>query len=118
MGDTSQSRYSIIERLTNTELELLNSKISIEEEITNAENEFKYCEKELTTLKETLNRGVEEQLKDKEHQIERAKDKLLWLQTNKAGRLKGIEDKLKVVKNGIASVGEISKAASIEASKT
>lgn len=110
----SQSRYSIIERLTNTKLELMNQENEIDNEITNAENKTKYLAKELTTLKDQLNKQVENEMKRKEKELEQSKDEVAILKAKKTSISQILNKKLTEIERAIKAVEDVSKSALTE----
>ena len=110
----SQSRYSIIERLTNTKLSLLGENENLDREIIQAQNNAKYLEKEQASLKEELTRKMEQTLRQKEQEVERAKDEVLIAKQKKEEVSKTISAKIAEIDRAIKSVEEVSKSATIQ----
>ena len=69
----SQSRYSIVERLTQRKLEIMNLKSEIKEEVKRKEQKIEKLSKELTNWKQDIQEDVKREERKKDLEILRAK---------------------------------------------
>jgi len=112
----SQSRYSIVERLTDKKLELISAKDKVEEKLEGIKQNILSLGVELEAYKikaeEDTNRNIEERKAD----IVQLKDSLAFRNTNKDNRIKAIDLKIAEIDKALKSIESISEASSKEAS--
>ena len=117
MGDTSQSRYSIVERLTETKLELISEKSEIDSYIENHIQKIKEEKKDMENYASSAEQDIERELKKRSIQIEKLEASLEYNKEKKPEKLSRIDAKIVEVDKAMAALQEISKASAIEASK-
>ncbi|HLD78680.1 MAG TPA: hypothetical protein VJB16_06655, partial [archaeon] len=76
----SQSRYSIVERLTNTKVNLLGEKAELEQEIRQLDQDVKNLERDLKNWEEDIKVTVERERRAHKIKIENAQQKLAFAQ--------------------------------------
>ncbi len=68
----SQSRYSMVERLTNTKLEIMELKAKLEEELEKKKNRIEDVDKQLVDWNEDIKEIVSRERRSKERELEDA----------------------------------------------
>ena len=107
----SMSRYSIVERLTNSKLELLDIKADLDLGIDEKNNDIKNKEKDLKDWETTVEEDTKRVRIKKQREIEALKDDLDISKSNKEKHEKLCDDKIKEIDNALKSIEEISKTA-------
>ncbi len=119
MGE-SQSRYSIVERLTTRKLEIMNSKSKLKENVTAKEQHIGKLKKELTNWKKDIKEDVIREEKEKELDIEReerkreleiekASQEYTNAQGQKSDKESVFDEQLEAIEKALKSIEEISK---------
>jgi seryl-tRNA synthetase len=117
MGDVSQSRYSIVERLTERKLEIIGAIDGVDEEIIEAEQKVKQLKTDFSNwdgLREAENNKIE---KEKKAEIDRAQLKVEHLKSLQRTAKGTYEKQLKAIDSALEQIEEISKSSAQEASK-
>lgn len=108
MGE-SQSRYSIVERLTQTKLDIMTAKSELKEELKNKEQKIGELKKDL----ENWNKDIEEQLKrerrNKERLIEKAQQEFGNTKERLVEKETVYDQKIQAITDALESIEEISK---------
>ncbi|MFH0701050.1 MAG: hypothetical protein V2A62_01290 [Candidatus Woesearchaeota archaeon] len=108
MGE-SQSRYSIVERLTQHKLDIMGVKSDLKEELKHKQQKIEELKKDL----DNWNKDVEEDVRRKKREQEKAIDKSKQDYDNTKERLvekeKMYEEKIKAIDEALHSIEEISK---------
>lgn len=108
MGE-SQSRYSIVERLTQTKLEIMTAKSELKEELRHKEQKIAELRKDL----ENWNKDIEEDVRRERRNKEKMTEKATLDYTNTKERLgdkeKAYDEKIKAIDEALKSIEEISK---------
>lgn len=106
----SQSRYSIVERLTNKKLSFLDENARIEEEIERKKQDLISYEKEFVSLeKEELN-DLEKNKLSREATLEKLRAEIEFLENSKDSKIKTIAIKLNEIDRALEKLEAISKA--------
>ncbi len=111
----SQSRYSIVERLTNIKLKIMDSKLVIADEIELKSLERDKKDHELEVWKNSMAEQVKREESEKTQEIEFLKQEYDHLVASKQNKEKSLEKKLFEVDNALKSIQAISKAATAQA---
>lgn len=105
----SQSRYSIVERLTQRKLDIMSAKSNLKEELKHKEQKIEELKKDL----DNWNKDIEEDVKREKRQKQRMIEKAAQVHQNLKGRLvekeQIYEEKMKAVEEALKSIEEISK---------
>ena len=105
------SRYSIIERLADKKLEIIDNKNGLSEEVTKLEQTIKEKEKSLKDWNTDITQDVERTRRIKEQEINILNDRLLNLKSNVENKKKHYEEKIVEIDKSIKAIEEISKTA-------
>ena len=108
MGE-SQSRYSIVERLTQRKLEIMNAKSQIKEEVKRNEQKIGKLKKELENWKKDVLEDNKREERRKELEIERVKQEFENSKEQMNTKEKVFDDQIKAVEQALNSIEEISK---------
>ena len=111
MGDISQSRYSIVERLTAKKLEIMSRKSDLADDIKGREfevqsitDELANWEKDVQHQKERKKREFEVRISDSKKKLDNAKERL-------KEKEKVFDEQMKAVDKALESIESISKSA-------
>lgn len=110
----SQSRYSIVERLTDTKLEIMSSKASLKEQITAKKQTVADLEKDLDNWSKDIQQDIERTRRQKTIAIEKAKRDLDNAQEILVEKEKVITEKIETIDKALKSIEEISKSAGVQ----
>jgi molecular chaperone DnaK (HSP70) len=106
----SNSRYSIIERLADKKLEIMDELANIDIQPDKKRQEIL----ELETLKESMLEELKDQLKEKEEyynkRLTTVKHEIEMLEKTKEKRKANMELKLKEIDNALKTLGDVSRA--------
>jgi len=105
----SQSRYSIVERLTRSKLDIMTSKSKLKEEVISKEQKVQDLKKDLDNWKQDYKTEKARLEREKTIQIEKAERDLV--STNKLldNKEKDFNEKVGVLDKSLTSIEEISK---------
>ena len=107
----SQSRYSIVERLTDKKLELMNQKAGLKAEATNCELRVTRLDNDLNNWKKDIQEDIKRSQRQKEIEVERAKQEAKDAKAKLSEKEKGFDEQIIAVELAINSIEEISKTA-------
>ena len=107
----SQSRYSIVERLTEKKLDLMNQKAGLNSEVTNCELRAAKLKADLTNWQKDIQEDIKRSLRQKEIEVERATQEAKDAKTRLSEKAKSFDEQIKAVELAISSIEEISKTA-------
>ena len=105
----SQSRYSIVERLTTRKLEIMNSKSKLKEEVKSREQYIDKLRKELENWKKDIQEDVKREQRRKELDIERASQEYDNSKEQLKDKEKVFEEQIEAIQAALKSIEEISK---------
>ena len=105
----SQSRYSIVERLTRKKLEIMNSKSNIKEDAKKKEQRIGKFIKELENWKKDIQEDIKREERKKELEIERARQEFENSKEQMDSKEKVLNEQIKAVEEALKSIEEISK---------
>lgn len=112
----SQSRYSIVERLTNTKLGVIESKARLEEDLKQKDFEIEDLKKQLNDWSEDIKEVVSREHRNKERKIQDAERNYKNSKQHLETKRKVFDDKLKEIDDALKSIEEISRSAAVQES--
>tara|TARA_Y100000310_G_scaffold309043_1_gene352750 strand:+ start:869 stop:1216 length:348 start_codon:yes stop_codon:yes gene_type:complete len=105
----SQSRYSIVERLTQRKLEIMTSRSNLKQDVKSKEQKIEKLKKELENWKIDIQEDIKRERRQKELELE----KIEQISSNAKEQLdqkeKVYDDQIGAVENALKSIEEISK---------
>ena len=107
----SQSRYSIVERLTDKKLELMNQKARLKSETASCELKAAKYKQELEDWKKDIQEDIKRSQRQKEIEITKIEQEAKDDRVRLSEKEKGFDEQIKAVEKAIASIEEISKTA-------
>lgn len=105
----SQSRYSIVERLTQKKLEIMNSKSKIKEEVKIKEQKIGKLKKEFENWKKDIQEDIKREQRKKELEIERITQEYENSKEQTNSKEKVFNEQIKAIEDALKSIEEISK---------
>ena len=105
----SQSRYSIVERLTQKKLEIMSSKLKLKQDVKSKEQYIGKLGKGLENWKKDIQEDIKREERKKELEIERAKQESDNLKDQVKDKEKVFDEQIKAVEDALNSIEEISK---------
>ena len=114
MGE-SQSRYSIVERLTESKLELISEKSGIDGSIEAHVQKIKEMKKDAENYQVTATQDVEREIFKRDIQIQKLEASLEYAKEKREEQLSRIDAKIVEIDKAMKALQEISKASAIEA---
>jgi len=107
----SQSRYSIVERLTDRKLEIISAVGNLDEDIKAKKQEVDKLKKNLDDWKNDIKEDVERTERIMTRKIEEAEIEHKNAEERKATKAKSYEDKIVAIELALTKIEEISKTA-------
>ena len=111
----SQSRYSIVERLTQSKLGILENKTQLDLEIRQSENEIVTDEKSLAQWKLDVQEDVKRKMREEERKIENKKSILQVSRQYRDEKMKMYGEKIREIDKALSAIQEISNSSAKEA---
>jgi len=105
----SQSRYSIVERLTETKLGIIQAKSQLDEEVKIKEQSIEQLKKDMLDWNSEVSQETERTKKQKQREIERAEIIHNNSKERKNTKEKAFDEKLKAIDEALKRIEEISK---------
>ena len=105
----SQSRYSIVERLTRTKLDIMSAKSDLSQELKVKEQKVSDLEKDYKNWLEDIEEDIKRQKRIKEREIEDAKRDYQNALDRQKVKEKVYDEKIDAINIALQSVEEISK---------
>lgn len=105
----SQSRYSIVERLTQKKLDLISEGSDLDEEVKKKKQIIGYLKKELEDWENDLEQDTEKKRRIKQREIEKAEISSNNAIERKVAKVEDIKDKIKAIDKALERIEEISK---------
>jgi len=105
----SQSRYSIVERLTETKLGIIQAKSQLDEEVKAKEQNIEQLKKDLLDWNSEVAQETERTKKQKQREIERAEIEHKNAKERKNTKERAFDEKLKAIDEALKRIEEISK---------
>lgn len=108
MGE-SQSRYSIVERLTQGKLDIMTAKSDLKEELKHKEQKIDELRKDMENWNKDVEEDVNRERRNKERLIEKAQKDFKNTQERLAEKERVYDEKIKAIDGALKSIEEISK---------
>lgn len=105
----SQSRYSIIERLTKKKLELMSSKSNLKQDVKSKEQKIGKIKKDSENWKKDVQEDIKREQRKKELDIEKATQEFDNSKENLIEKEKVYDEQIKAIEDALKSIEEISK---------
>lgn len=105
----SQSRYSIVERLTQRKLEIMTSKSKLQEDLKIKEQKIEELNKDLENWEIDIEEDVKREKRKRQRQIEHAKIEYENTKAHMKDKEKTYDAKIKAIEEALKSIEEISK---------
>lgn len=105
----SQSRYSIVERLTQRKLDIMSAKSDLKEELRHKQQRIDELKKNLDNWKEDVEEDIKRQRRDKEREV--AKAELAYKNATEriVEKEKVFDEKIQAIQDALNAIEEISK---------
>ncbi|KKQ17836.1 MAG: hypothetical protein US31_C0015G0002 [Berkelbacteria bacterium GW2011_GWA1_36_9] len=108
MGE-SQSRYSIVERLTTMKLEIMNGKLALKDEVRNKEQNIAKLKNDLDNWKKDVQEDIKREQRKREIEIDRSAQDYKNAEEQMNDQIKVFEEQVKAIEEALKSIEEISK---------
>lgn len=105
----SQSRYSIVERLTQKKLDIISAKSELDEDMKKKAEKVEQLKKDLDDWENDVQQDTERTKRMKQREIERSKMVAENAKQRKAEKENAYDDKIKTVDKALERIEEISK---------
>jgi len=105
----SQSRYSIVERLTQRKLDIMSSKAKLKEDVKSKEQHSDKLRKNLENWKKDVQEDIKRDERSKEIEIDRAFQDFENSKEQMKDKEKVFDEQIKAIEEALKSIEEISK---------
>ncbi len=105
----SQSRYSIVERLTQRKLEIMSSKSKLKEEVKSKEQHVGKLKKNLENWKKDIKEDINREQRRQELEIERAAQEFENAKDQTKEKEKVFDAQIEAIEKALKSIEDISK---------
>ncbi len=105
----SQSRYSIVERLTTRKLEIMSSKSNLKEELKETEQQVGKLKKDLENWKKDVQEDIKREQRKKELAIEQAEQDYANTKEQLKDKEHVYDEQIHAIEKALESIQEISK---------
>jgi len=105
----SQSRYSIVERLTQKKLEIMNSKSKLKADTKGKEQRIDKLGKELENWKKDVQEDIKREQRKKELEVEKAVQEFDNTKEQMSEKENVYNEQIKAIEESLKSIEEISK---------
>jgi len=112
----SQSRYSIVERLTVRKLEIMSSKSSLQEELLAQLQRNEELKNDLTNWEKDIEEDIRREKRNKQRTIEKAEQDHDNTKTRLAEKERIYDTQIKAIEEALKSIEEISKSQTSQSS--
>ena len=113
MGE-SQSRYSIVERLTQRKLEIMTTKSGLKEELKHKEQKIEELKKDLENWNLDIGEDIKRQKREKEREIEKASQEYQNMRERMTEKERSYDEKTKALEDALHSIETISSLQNAE----
>lgn len=107
----SQSRYSIVERLTQKKLDIITAKSELDDDLKAKEQKIDELKKSLQDWEADIKQDIERERRIKKREIERLERNFDYAMKRKDSKRKAYDDKFEAIEKALARIEEISKTA-------
>ena len=108
----SQSRYSIVERLTQKKLDIISQKLDLDEDLRKKHQEVEQLKRDLVDWEKDIQKDIERTKRLKQRDIEKAEFLSENAKQRKTAKENALNDKSKAVELALERIEEISKTSS------
>ena len=108
----SQSRYSIVERLTQKKLDIISDKLGLDEDMKIKQQKVEELKKDLADWEKDIQKDIERQKRLKQREIELTEFKSQNAKQRKSAKEEAINEKIKTIDLALERIEEISKSSS------
>ena len=105
----SQSRYSIVERLTQRKIEIITEDLELDEDIQRKEQKIEQLKKEMSQWEKDIEHEIERTRLLKQREIEKLENAGDMAIKRKVAKQEALKDKIKAVDKALDRIEEISK---------
>ena len=105
----SQSRYSIVERLTKSKLDIMEEGVNLKDQVKIQESNLVNLKAELTNWKEAIQEQIKAEERTRSVAIDRAEREIENLRLRVEEKEKIVKEKIDTIDKALASIEEISK---------
>lgn len=105
----SQSRYSIVERLTQRKLEIMSEKSELKEEAKEKQQRIEELNKDLQNWEKDIEEDIKREKRNRERTIQKATQEYENLKTRLDEKAKVFDEQITAVEDALKSIEEISK---------
>ena len=105
----SQSRYSIVERLTQMKLDIISEKLELESDLKNKQQKVEQLKKELTDWESDIQQDTERNKRLKKREIEKANIEAENSKERKNAKEEALNGKIEAIDKALERIEEISK---------
>jgi len=105
----SQSRYSIVERLTQKKLDIISAKSELDENLKKKEQKTGQLKKDLEDWENNVQQDNERTKRMKQREIEKSKIDAENIKQRKTSKEKTYDEKISTIDNALERIEEISK---------
>ena len=105
----SQSRYSIVERLTTKKLDIMNKRSKLKSDVKTKEQNIDKLKKDLENWEKDVQEDIKREKRKKEIDIERAVQEFENAKTQTTDKEKVYEEQINAIEDALKSIEEISK---------
>ena len=107
----SQSRYSIVERLTKNKLEIIRSKTNLTEEVEDAKHKIEKLKSELENWEMNIKQDNERTKREKQRKIKEAEIESDDISNRKSTIESSLNEQLKTIDDSLEKIQKISETA-------
>jgi|SRR3989338_3381347 len=105
----SQSRYSIVERLTQMKLDIISEKLDLESDLKHKQQKVEQLKKELVDWESDIQQDIERNRRLKKREIERANIDGENIKEKKDAKEDALNEKIVAIDKALERIEEISK---------
>ena len=105
----SQSRYSIVERLTQKKLDIISEKLELDEDLKKKQQRVEQLKREYSDWEKDIQQDIERTKRLKKRETEKAEIESQNANQIKAATEKSFDEKIKAIDRALERIEEISK---------
>ena len=105
----SQSRYSIVERLTQAKLEIISQDLELDEDVKLKEQKVEQLKKDLSDWENDIQQDIERTKRLKQREIEKAEILSENAKQRKTAKEESLKEKISAIEKALERIEEISK---------
>ena len=105
----SQSRYSIVERLTKMKLEIITEKLDLESDMKHKQQRIEQLKKEFSDWESDIQQSIERNRRIKTREIENASIESENAKERKVAKEEALNEKIESIEKALERIEEISK---------